>query len=389
VQCFDIFREVVVKMAFDLFIKNGIVIDPISKVHGKYDIAVDSGRVLSIYPSKEFGLEKSAKKIIDASGCLVTPGLIDIHTHVFHNDTELGIGADLVGVQQGVTTLVDAGSAGATTFPKFFANVVKQNATQVLAWINVAGAGLCSGRAELSDLSMLDTHNVLEMIRQYPIIRGIKVRMSSSVVGASGLRPLEIAKDLSREVRLPLMVHIGNGPPILGDILDILDAGDVVTHAFHGKKGGILQGEEILPQARRALERGVLFDVGHGTSSFSVQTMKKAQIAGIKPYSISTDIYLENFNGPVYSLTTTLSKFLALDFSLDEIIAAVTMAPAAILKMDHEIGSLQVGRIADISVLSIEDGVFEFADSEKEVFMGHQLLRAKFTIKAGKVLKCK
>lgn len=232
-------------MAFDLFIKNGLVIDPISKVHGKYDIAVDSGCVFSIHPSKEFGLENSAKNIIDARGCVVTPGLIDIHTHVFPNYTEIGIDADFVGVQQGVTTLVDAGSAGAVTFSKFIANVVEKNMTQVLAWINM------------------------------------------------------------------------------------------------------------------------------------------------KPHSISTDIYLENVNGPVYSLATTLSKFLALGISLDEVIATATMAPAAILRMSHEIGSLQVGRIADISILAMEDGVFEFIDSEKEVFTGHKLLQAKFAIKAGKVLKCR
>lgn len=376
-------------MAFDLFIKNGLVIDPVSKVYGEYDVAIDSGRVFSILPSKEFGLENSAKNSIDARGCLVTPGLIDIHTHVFPHDTEIGIDADLVGVQQGVTTLVDAGSAGTAVFPKFIANVIEKNITQVLAWINVASVGLCSGRAELSDLTKIDTQSVLEMIGQYPVIRGIKVRMSSSVLGTSGLRPLEIAKDLSRSTGLPLMVHVGNGPPELADILDLLDAGDVVTHAFHGKKGGILQGDEILLQARQALDRGVLFDVGHGTSSFSIQTMQKAKIMGIKPHSISTDIYLENVGGPVYSLATTMSKFLALDFPVEEVIAAVTMTPAAILGMDHEIGSLQVGRMADISILDRKDGVFEFVDSEKQTFSGKQLLQAKFAIKAGKVLKCK
>jgi dihydroorotase len=379
----------VLKLAFDLFIKNGMVIDPISKVYGKYDIAVDSDRIFSIHPSKEFGLENSANNVIDASGCLVTPGLIDIHTHVFPHDTEIGIDADLVGVQQGVTTLVDAGSAGAATFPKFIANVVEKNITQVLAWINIASAGLCCGRAELSDLTKIDTQSVIQMINQYPIIRGIKVRMSSSVLGTSGIRPLEIAKDLSRRAGLPLMVHVGNGPPELADILDILDAGDVVTHAFHGKKGGILQGDEILLQARQALKRGVLFDVGHGTSSFSIQTMEKAKMVGIKPHSISTDIYLENVSGPVYSLATTMSKFLALEFSLVDVISAVTMTPAAILRMDHEIGSLQVGRMADISILTMEDGAFEFVDSEKQTFTGKQLLQTKFAIKAGKVLKCK
>ena len=185
------------------------------------------------------------------------------------------------------------------------------------------------------------------------------------------------------------MVHVGNGPPELGDILDILDKGDVLTHAFHGKKGGIFQEDEILPAARQALNRGVLFDVGHGKSSFSIQTVNKALRSGIKPYSISTDIHLANINGPVYSLTTTLSKLLALQLSLNEVIAAATVVPASILRMEHEIGSLQVGRIADMSVLTMEEGVFEFVDAENEAFTGRQLLKAIFTIKAGKVLKCR
>jgi len=376
-------------MAFDLLIKNGIVIDPMSKIHRTYDIAVDAGRIFSIHCPEDFALESSAKDMLDVQGSLVTPGLIDLHTHVFPGDTELGIDADLVGVQQGVTTLVDAGSAGAVTFPRFVTNVVEKNTTQVLSWINIAGDGLCSGRDELSDLTKLDKENVAERIAQYPIIRGIKVRMSSSVLGNSGLEPLKIAKKLSREVGLPLMVHVGNGPPELGDILNVLGTGDVLTHAFHGKKGGIFKGDEILPEVRQALNRGILFDVGHGSSSFSVETLQKAQRVGIKPYSISTDIYLANFNGPVYSLTTTLSKFLALHFSLDEVIAATTVAPATILGMEHEIGSLQVGRIADISILTIKNGAFEFVDAENKIFKGRQLLQAKYTIKAGKVLECR
>jgi len=374
-------------MVCDLLIKNGLVIDPVSKMHGKYDIGIDAGRIVSIHNSGDVGLEHSGKESIDAQGYLITPGLIDLHAHVFPGATEIGIDADLVGVQQGVTTLVDAGSAGAVTFPRFVANVVEKNTTQILAWINIAGDGLCSGNAELSDLTQINTQSVIDRIGQYPIIRGIKVRMSSSVLGTSGLRPLEIAKGLSREVGLPLMVHVGNGPPELGDVLDFLDKGDVITHAFHGKKGGIFQGDEMIVQARQALKRGVLFDVGHGKSSFSIQTLQKAHRMGIKPYSISTDIHLANYNGPVYSLTTTLSKFLALGFSLDEVIAAATVAPATILRMEHQIGSLQVGKIADVSILTMEDGEFDFVDAENEVFRGRQLLQAKFTIRAGKVLK--
>lgn len=373
-------------MAFDLLLKNGLVIDPLSQLQGQYDIGIHQGHIVSIHPPS---VEKDGKEILDASGYVISPGLIDLHAHVFTDDTVLGIQADFVGVQQGVTTLVDAGSAGAATFPKFMQQVVKKNATQVLAWLNIAEDGLGAGLAELSDLTKIHTESVLASINEYPIIRGLKVRMSSSVLGANGLRPLEIGKELSKQAKIPLMVHVGNGPPDLGDILDILECGDVVTHAFHGKPGGIFRGDELLSQARNALQRGVLFDVGHGTSSFSVKTLQKAQRAGIKPDSISTDIYVANVQGPVYSLATTLSKFLALGFSLAEVIEAATIRPATILRMEHEIGSLQVGRRADLSIFKIEAGTFEFLDAEQQLFTGQQLLRPTFTIKAGKVLKCR
>lgn len=373
----------------DVLIQNGTVIDPAEGLHGSYDLAIHEGKILKISPQGSMDATQ-ATATIDVKGRFVVPGLIDIHTHVFPGATYLGIEADRVGVCQGVTTVVDAGSTGVNDFDKFIRDVVTKSSTQILAWINIAGDGLCQGRAELSDLANVEIDRTVELIRQYPLIRGIKVRMSSSVLGTSGIKPLLKAKEAAEKARVPLMVHIGNGPPGLGDILALLGKGDIVTHAFHGKRGGILNEEgELIPEAQSALARGVLFDVGHGTSSFSFSTMDRAKRAGVKPYTISTDIYRENYQGPVGSLAATLSKFLALGYSLDEVVALATANPANALGLSGSHGSLAIGRRADVTILNLAEGSFDFVDAEGSHLAGRQLLHPQCTIRAGKVLTCK
>lgn len=375
-------------MTVDLLIKNGTVLDPSQQLKGKYDVVVSEGRITEFYQPGVISAELAPKEILDATDCFVTPGLIDIHTHAFEGGAALGINADSVGVLQGVTTIVDAGSTGVDTFEEFVQKVVQKSTTQVLAWINIARDGLRSSLSELADLENLAPQETIEMIRQNELIRGIKVRMSGSVVKGSGLKPLVIAKKAAQTADVPLMVHVGNAPPALGEILEVLGKGDVMTHAFHGKAGGIIDSKgELIPQARAALQRGVLFDIGHGSASFSFLTMKRAKELGIKPYSISTDIHMRNLNGPVYSLLSTLSKFLALGFSLEEIIEASTSAPAKILGLSGKIGTLRIGTVADISVISIDKGSISFIDSDGNKLVGQQLLQSKYTIRVGKVIE--
>ncbi|SHF28696.1 dihydroorotase [Thermoanaerobacter uzonensis DSM 18761] len=376
-------------MKIDLLVKNGYVIDPGNKMKGKFDIAIDKGKILGIYQPNTFS-EYSTKNVLDVSDCIVVPGLIDLHVHVFPIKTVLGISADHVGVNQGVTTVVDAGSTGASCINSFIDEVVKKNITRVLLWINVASPGLCEGLSELADLKNIELEKLEEVIKEHSqVIRGIKVRMSSSVVKNNGIKPLEIAKKSAQKVKLPLMVHIGNPPPDLKDILSLLEAGDVVTHAFHGKKGGILDEDgKLILEAENALKRGVLFDVGHGTSSFSFKVMKRAIDLGIAPHTISTDIYLANITGPVYSLVTTMTKFIALGYSLEEVIKATTSMPAKVLRMEQEIGSIKEGNIADISILKWNQSPIKLVDSEGEEIVAEKFLLPLYTIKSGKVLKC-
>lgn len=376
-------------MKMDLVIQNGHVIDPAGGISGNYDIAVHKGKVVKICPSGASGEVLGAITVIDAKGDFVIPGLIDMHAHVFPRRTTIGIEADTVGVCQGVTTVVDAGSAGVNYFPQFVSEVVDKNRTEVMCWINIAKNGLCEGRTELRDIGNVEIERTVELIGQHPVIRGIKVRMSGSILGENGLKPLEMAKSAANKACVPLMVHVGNRPPELKDILDLLERGDVVTHAFHGKPGGIMtEHGELLPAAQKALARGVIFDVGHGKASFNFNIMKRARAAGVKLNTISTDIHLENWRGPVYSMATTMSKFLALGYSLDEVVTAATSAPAAVLGLSGSHGSLAVGRTADITVFSLSEGEFDFADAEKNHLAGKQLLKPRYSIRAGKVLPC-
>lgn len=376
-------------MKVDIVVRNGKVLDPATGLSGLYDLAILEGKIMEIRRTDSDGEAFVAKAEIHADGNLVVPGLIDLHVHAFPDSTTIGIDADQIGIRHGVATVVDAGSVGVDYFSKFYKEVVARRNTEVLCWINIAKTGLCEGRTELKDIGNVEIDRTVEFIQQWPLIRGIKVRMSSSILGANGLKPLEMAKIAAEKARVPLMVHVGNGPPELKDILDMLDRGDVITHIFHGKSGGIFCADgTLLPAAQKALARGVLFDVGHGKASFNFNTMKRARKAGIKLNTISTDIHLENWQGPVYNLTTTMSKFLALGYAIDEVVAAVTVAPATALRLSDTHGSISVGRPADVTVLNVAAGEFNFTDAENNHLVGKQFLAPQFAIKAGKIFTC-
>ncbi|MFC9775870.1 amidohydrolase/deacetylase family metallohydrolase [Paenibacillus chitinolyticus] len=373
-------------MKADLLIHGGTVIDPSTGISGAFDVAVSGGKITGVFKPGTAVVE--AGQTLDASGSYVSPGFIDIHTHIYEGVPAMGVAPDRVGIDQGVTTVVDAGSSGAANFDDFVRRSIEPSKSRVYAWLNISAPGLVEGRSELADLTKLDPKEVLAVIeRNRDAIIGIKARMSGSVVKTSGIRPLQIAKDTAREAGLPVMVHIGNAPPQLGDVLDLLEAGDVVTHAFHGKAGGILSPDGgLIPQAVRALERGVLFDVGHGSSSFSFDTMTKAKELGIDPYSISTDLYLENLErGPVYSLALTMTKLLAMGYTLEQVVAWSTVAPAKAIQRENEIGTLREGAEADITVFRLVQEPVSLTDSEGTTVQYDQQLLPQYTLRAGAI----
>ncbi|MFE6160694.1 amidohydrolase/deacetylase family metallohydrolase [Streptomyces sp. NPDC056486] len=368
------------RQRFDLVVSGGLLADPLREAPEPGDIAVRDGRIAEIAaPGTLFGDEQ-----LDASGLLVTPGLIDLHTHVYAPRTYLGAPADTIGVRQGVTTVVDAGSCGSDDFSDFTDNVVRPAATRVLSWLNISRHGLVHGPRELShgpgDVVEAATEKAL---RDHPDqIRGIKVRMSSSVLGDSGLAPLRSAKRVAERVGRPVMVHVGNEPPVLGDVLDLLGAGDVVTHAFHGKPGGLFGSER---QARAAVARGVRLDIGHGSASLCFATAERALAAGFTPYTISTDLHARSIDGPVHSLATTLNKLLALGMTPHQVIRCATLHAAEVLGLGVDLGTLRPGSVADLTLLRREQGPVTLTDAEGATRTGDTHLEPVAAVRAGRI----
>ncbi|MCL6442418.1 MAG: amidohydrolase/deacetylase family metallohydrolase [Alicyclobacillus sp.] len=275
----------------------------------------------------------------DASGqtadpeLFISPGWIDLHTHVLDGFTGLGVPADSVGLCTGVHMVVDAGSAGEATLGGFTKYVVPAAKTKIRAWLNISSIGLVHLR-EVSDLRYIDVDRTVKAIADNrPFVCGVKVRSSGAIVGNMGLQPLKLAKLCAREAGVPLMVHIGEAPPVIEDVLNELGPGDVVTHCFHGKLGHPWEVSGAPCGAlERALDRGVLLDVGHGAASFAWHVALGAIKAGRAPFSISTDVHTQNIQGPVYDLPITMTKLLACGLTLEQVIAGVTSAPASILR---------------------------------------------------------
>ncbi|TDF94780.1 amidohydrolase/deacetylase family metallohydrolase [Paenibacillus piri] len=264
----------------------------------------------------------------------LSPGWIDLHAHVYDGVTSLSVPADDIGLRTGVHMVVDAGSAGEATLPGFMKYVAPQAQTEIRAWLNISSIGL----VHLREVASLDTihidRTVKAVLDHQPFLCGIKVRSSGAIVGDMGLQPLQLAKLAAREAGVPVMVHIGEAPPVIDGVLDLLEEGDVVTHCYHGKTGHPWEKDGKPGRAlQKALDRGVLLDVGHGAASFHFDVCKKALAAGFMPSTISTDLHIRNIGGPVYDLSTTMTKLLACGMPLEHVVAAVTAEPAKALRL--------------------------------------------------------
>lgn len=357
-----------------MLVRGGTVVDPSQSLHALRDVRVAGGRVVEMGD----GLApQPGEEVVDARGRLVVPGLIDLHVHVFWGASHYGIEPDPHCLATGTTTVVDAGSAGAFTFPAFRRYVIEVAQTRILPFLNIGATGMVAPDVgELRHPEFIDKAAALRAIEAHrDLIQGIKVRLSRDLVGGNAWLALTTALEASEAAGLPIMVHVGDTPLPLTEILDELRPGDVLTHCFHGREEGILDAKgQVLAQARRAAARGVHFDVGHGRGSFGFAVARQALAQGFRPGTISSDLHVYNVAGPVFDLATTMSKFLHLGLPLDDVVAMTTAAPAQVVRGAAALGTLKPGAVADITLLGLEDGRFELEDAQGEKVTATQRL---------------
>jgi dihydroorotase len=374
-------------VSYDLLLKGGLLIDPAQKVHAARDIAFAGGRVAWVGE----GLAPSqARDVMDCAGLFVVPGMIDLHVHVFWGVSHYGIEPDPYCVSRGVTTAVDAGSAGADTFPGFRKYVMEASATRLLALINISTQGLLSPDiGELDDPRYASVSRTVGMIQEHrDVILAVKVRLTKHSVASerAGLRPLQMAREAADAVGLPLMVHPQDAwCDSIDEILAVMGNGDILTHCFHGLGCGILDAKgRVRPSVRDAADRGVIFDVGHGRGSFKWDVAERAIAQGFKPHNISSDLHVYNIDGPVHDLATTVSKFIHLGLSIDEALEKVTSTPARILHMSDKLGTLKVGAQGDAVVLQEAEGRFALFDTHGQERLCKKRLIPRAVVRSGK-----
>lgn len=365
----------------DLIIKNAKLIDGTV-----CNISINNRKIDKISAEEED--DRNFNKVIDLEQkYFISPGWIDVHTHCFNKFKLYSDDPDIIGYKTGVTTVVDAGTSGADDIEEFYEKATKAK-TNVYSFINLSKIGI-KVQSELSDLNDLDVCKLKSALKKYEnFIVGIKVRMSKSVVGNNGVLPLIKAKELSKELNIPVMTHIGTEPPVLEDVLDLLDKGDIVSHIFNGKKNGILDANgNLKDEFIRANDRGVIFDIAHGKDSFNFNVAKRAMDANIKADTISTDIYKRSREeGPVYDLVTTMEKGISIGYTLVDVIKMVTENPANAMGLRNK-GRLEVGCDADITIFNVKDEKKELIDSNGNRVTGEKTINPKAVVLNGEYIE--
>ena len=370
---------------YDLLITGGTVIDPGANLRTALDVAIKDGKVVRLSPNIAPG---TARKVLSVPGKLVTPGLIDLHVHVFDGVTEAGVNADRYCIARGVTTAVDAGSAGFPSIAGLRKYVIDTSATRLYALLDIGALGtVVSVKDAMKNLEWVDPQMTAKAaIANKPAVIGIKVRLSKDIAGTEDMEGLKRAREAAEASQLPMMLHIGDTNSPLPAILRLVRPGDIITHCYTPRPNGIVdQNGRILSEVLEARQRGVLFDVAHGAFHFGFDLTEKCLQQAFLPDSISTDLAGRSVNGPTFDLTTTISKFLLLGLTLEQALERVTSKPAHALNFGMELGTLKVGGVADISILELREGSFEFVDSLGKKRTGRQELFGATAIRDGKL----
>jgi dihydroorotase len=374
-------------MTYDLILRGGRVIDPSQKLDAVTDVAFENGKVARVGPALK---GDAGTDVRDMAGAIVTPGLIDLHTHVYWGGTSLGIDAEDFCRQSGVTTAVDTGSAGPGNFAGFRKHVIEPSEVRILAYLHVSFAGIYAFSprvmvGESEEIRLMAPVDAVEVANaNRDIIVGIKVRIGARTSGRSGAAPLDIALQVAEEVGMPVMVHLDDPPPTYEEVIARLRPGDVLTHAFRPYPNTPVTAQGTVKQAAiDARRRGVLFDIGHGKGSFAFKTARVMLANGFFPDTISSDVHALCINGPAFDQVTTMSKFLCLGMPLTDVIAASTANAAFALKRP-ELGSLKPGSVGDATILSVKDGHFDYVDVVGEHLMGDQRIVSDGVVIAGR-----
>lgn len=350
------------------------------------DIVVKGGRIVATSATEAV----SAEVVVDASGCVVTPGLIDYHAHVFHAATALGVAPDVTFLPMGVTIVVDAGSAGVDSFEMFVRSVVAQNQMRVLGWINVSSEGMVTGlHAEDLNPEKFDGDRLGMFLGRYPdVALGLKIRCGAELVGEHGLNALSRTLELAGEFGCPVNVHVTNPPGDLGDLAEMLRPGDVICHVYQGTGSTILDADgRIKEKILAARRRGVLFDTADGRGNHSQQVIKQAIAEGFYPDIISTDLVRQGvFRETLFGLPLVMSKYLAAGLPLGEVVRACTETPARALGLAGKAGTLAPGAQADIAIFSLKESARQMHDRHGGAMTIPKYLFPEMTVLKGEIV---
>jgi dihydroorotase len=371
----------------DLVLRGGRVIDPSQGLDRVCDVGFSNGKVAAIGEN----LKSDASTVVrDVTGLIVAPGLIDLHTHVYWGGTSLGIDAEDFCRTSGVTTAVDTGSAGPGNFMGFRRHVIERSQVRILAYLHVSHAGIYGFSntvmvGESEDIRLMDPVTAASVAdANRDVIVGIKVRVGRHASGDQGTAPLGIALQVAEETGLPLMAHIDEPPPSYEEVIDRLRPGDVLTHAFRPFPNAPCTAQgTVKPAVLAARRRGVLFDIGHGMGSFAFKTARAMLANGFPPDTISSDVHALCINGPAFDQVTTMSKFLCLGMSLPDVIKASSETAAFALKRP-ELGSLKPASAGDATILSVDEGEFDYVDVVGEHMIGDRRINSRGVVIAGK-----
>ena len=373
-------------MAPDLILTGGRVIDPSQGVDRITSVAFADGKVSAIGDDIEAG---PSTEMRDVSGRIVSPGLIDLHTHVYWGGTSVGIDAEAFCRTSGVTTAIDTGSAGPGNFAGFRAHVIEPSEVRILAYLHVSFAGIFGFSktvmvGESEDIRLMAPREAAAVAdANRDVIVGIKVRVGRHASGEQGMAPFEYALQTAEEVGMPMMVHIDEPPPSYDEVIARMRPGDVLTHCFRPfpNSPATAQGT-VKPAVQEARARGVLFDVGHGMGSFAFKTARAMLANGFLPDTISSDVHALCIDGPAFDQVTTMSKFLCMGVDLPTVIRLSTEAAGLALQRP-ELGTLKPGSPGDATILSVDEGRFDYVDVVGEVMTGDRKINAQGVVLGG------